>query len=186
TVRSTNPVYSFPSRIVLKPSFFVHSSAARYASHAAAVCDLPYPFGIYAHPTDLSPLTPAHFLIGRPLTCPASEDLTDVQPSRLSRYARIEALRQHFWRRWAKEYVAELQRRTKWKTKKDDISLNSLVLIKDDNLPPLNWRLGRVTRLYPGSDGVNRVADILTATGTIRRSFSKICPLLPEPADHDV
>ncbi|XP_061720563.1 uncharacterized protein LOC133527531 [Cydia pomonella] len=136
-------------------------------------------------PTDLSPLTPAHFLIGRPLTCPASEDLTDVQPSRLSRYARIEALRQHFWRRWAKEYVAELQRRTKWKTKKDDISLNSLVLIKDDNLPPLKWRLGRVTRLYPGSDGVNRVADILTATGTIRRSFSKICPLLPEPADHD-
>ncbi|XP_061711557.1 uncharacterized protein LOC133520879 [Cydia pomonella] len=136
-------------------------------------------------PTDLSPLTPAHFLIGRPLTCPASEDLTDVQPSRLSRYARIEALRQHFWHRWAKEYVAELQRRTKWKTKKDDISLNSLVLIKDDNLPPLKWRLGRVTRLYPGSDGVNRVADILTATGTIRRSFSKICPLLPEPADHD-
>ncbi|XP_063365335.1 uncharacterized protein LOC134653901 [Cydia amplana] len=136
-------------------------------------------------PTDLSPLTPAHFLIGRPLTCPASEDLTDVQPSRLSRYARIEALRQHFWRRWATEYVAELQRRTKWKTQKDDIALNSLVLIKDDNLPPLKWRLGRVTRLYPGSDGVNRVADILTATGTIRRSFSKICPLLPEPADLD-
>ncbi|XP_048006670.1 uncharacterized protein LOC125242013 [Leguminivora glycinivorella] len=134
-------------------------------------------------PTDLNPLTPAHFLIGRPLTSPASEDLTDEEPSRLSRYARIEALRQHFWRRWAKEYVAELQRRTKWKTKKDDIALNSLVLIKDDNLPPLKWRLGRVTRLYPGGDSVNRVADILTATGTIRRSFSKICPLLSEPAD---
>lgn len=132
-------------------------------------------------PSDLSPLTPAHFLIGRPLTSPASEDLTAEQPSRLSRYARIELLRQHFWQRWAKEYIAELQLRTKWKTKKDEIILDSLVLIKDDNLPPLKWRLGRVTRLFPGKDGVSRVADIRTATGTIRRAFSKICPLLSEP-----
>lgn len=133
-------------------------------------------------PNDFSPLTPAHFLICRPLTSPATEDLTAEQPSRLSRYARIELLRQHFWQRWAKEYIAELQLRTKWKTKKADITLDSLVLIKDDNLPPLKWRLGRVTRLYPGNDGVSRVADIRTATGTIRRAFSKICPLLPEPA----
>ncbi|KAI8433726.1 hypothetical protein MSG28_015714 [Choristoneura fumiferana] len=136
-------------------------------------------------PNDLSPLTPAHFLIGRPLTSPASNDLTTEQTTSLPRYARIEQLRQHFWQRWSKEYISELQLRTKWKTKKDDIILDSLVLIKDDNLPPLKWRLGRVTRLFPGNDGVSRVADIRTATGTVRRAFSKICPLLPKQTDSE-
>lgn len=136
-------------------------------------------------PTDFTPLTPAHFLLGRPLTAPASEDLTDKSTFQLARYDRIEQLRQHFWRRWSTEYVSELQLRTKWKIRKDDIALDSLVLIKDDNLPPLNWRLGRIVRLYPGSDGVSRVADIRTGTGTIRRSFSKICPLPLQSAEEN-
>lgn len=129
-------------------------------------------------PTDLSPLTPGHFLIGRPLTAPAThDDLTDVPTLRLDRYRRVEQLRQHFWQRWAKEYVSELQRRTKWKTHHDDIKLDSLVLIKDDNLPPLRWRLGRVTRVFPGTDGISRVAELRTTSGLTRRAFSRICPL---------
>ncbi|PZC83738.1 hypothetical protein B5X24_HaOG206895, partial [Helicoverpa armigera] len=32
-------------------------------------------------------------------------------------------------------------------------------------------------------DGVSRVADIKTATGTVRRAFTKICPLLPQEND---
>lgn len=129
-------------------------------------------------PSDLNPLTPGHFLIGRPLTAPPSEDLADARTTRLSRYQHIEQLRQQFWRRWSREYITELQKRTKWKLKEDDITPNSLVLIKEDNLPPLKWRLGRVTRVFPGADGVSRVADIFTATGPIRRASSKICPLL--------
>lgn len=128
-------------------------------------------------PTDFTPLTPGHFLIGRPLTAPPSDDITGDSTSRLSRYHRVEQLRQHFWKRWSTEYVSELQRRTKWKFHIDDIALDSLVLIKDENLPPLKWRLGRVAKVFPGSDGISRVAEIRTATGTIRRAFSKICPL---------
>lgn len=134
-------------------------------------------------PSDLTPLTPSHFLIGRPLTAPPSGDVTDQLTSRLTRYERIEQLRQHFWRRWSTEYVSELQLRTKWKTKQDDLTLGSLVLIKDDHLPPLKWRLGRILRIFPGRDGVARVADIHTSNGTIRRAFSKICPLPPQPGN---
>lgn len=130
-------------------------------------------------PNDLLPLTPAHFLIGRPLTAPACRDLTEMTTQRLVRYDRVEQMRQHFWARWAKEYISELQKRTKWQTYKDTIIPNTLVLIKDDNLPPLKWRLGRVLRAHAGKDGITRVASIKTETGEILRAFSRICPLLP-------
>lgn len=136
-----------------------------------------------ADPNDLVALTPAHFLIGRPMTSPPCEDLTSAEPSRLRRYERLEQIRQHYWQRWSKDYISQLQTRTKWQTQSQDIVLNSLVLIKDDNLPPLKWRLGRVVALFTGNDGVSRVADIRTATGLIRRAFSKICPLPLQPEE---
>ncbi|XP_052749871.1 uncharacterized protein LOC128200456 [Galleria mellonella] len=137
---------------------------------------------LLCNPNDLQALTPAHFLIGRPLTAPATRDVTDKPTHRLLRYDVIEQMRQHFWRRWAKEYVSELQSRSKWKTNQSEVELNKLVLIKDDNLPPLQWKLGRIIRIYPGTDGISRVADLLTSSGTTRRAFSKICPL-PVEAD---
>ncbi|XP_047022638.1 uncharacterized protein LOC124632030, partial [Helicoverpa zea] len=136
-----------------------------------------------ADPTDLLPLSPSLFLIGRPLTAPATPDLTATASHRLSRYDRVEQMRQHFWRRWSTEYISELQTRTKWKTRREELAPNTLVLIKEDNLPPLKWRLGRILHTFPGKDGVSRVADIKTATGTVRRAFTKICPLLPQEND---
>ncbi|XP_060808980.1 uncharacterized protein LOC132903800 [Amyelois transitella] len=128
-------------------------------------------------PTDLSPLTPGHFLIGRPLTSLPQDDYRTKSFDHLTRFQRIEQLRQHFWARWSKEYIAELQQRTKWRTSQDNLKLDTLVVVKDDNLPPLKWRLGRVVAIHPGLDGIARVADIRTAAGVIRRAFSKICPL---------
>ncbi|XP_047545909.1 uncharacterized protein LOC125077861 [Vanessa atalanta] len=128
-------------------------------------------------PDDDTPLTPGHFLIGRPLTSIPQPNLQDLSMSQLTRYQRIEQLRQHFWTRWSKEYVAELQQRTKWRACKDGLELGSLVVVKEDNLPPLKWRLGRVVAVHPGSDGIVRVADIRTSTGVIRRAFNRICPL---------
>ncbi|XP_045501378.1 uncharacterized protein LOC123698678 [Colias croceus] len=130
-------------------------------------------------PHDFLPLSPAHFLIGRPLTAPICENLTMIKPTRLGRYDHVEQLRQHFWQRWSKEYISELQQRIKWKTNNEDLKQDSLVLIKEDNVPPLKWKLGRVTHVLPGTDGISRVAEIRTAHGIIRRSFAKICPLYP-------
>ncbi|XP_047998564.1 uncharacterized protein LOC125235950 [Leguminivora glycinivorella] len=93
----------------------------------------------------------------------------------------VEKIRQHFWARWSKEYVSELQTRSKWRTHCEDLKPNTLVLIKDDNLPPLKWQLGRIVKTIPGKDGVSRVADIRTASGIIRRAYTKICPLVSQP-----
>jgi hypothetical protein len=54
-------------------------------------------------PNAFVPLSPAHFLIGRPLIAPACRDLTGIPTQNLVRYDRVEQMRQHFWARWAKE-----------------------------------------------------------------------------------
>ncbi|XP_037298360.1 uncharacterized protein LOC119190482 [Manduca sexta] len=128
---------------------------------------------------DLLPLTPGHFLIGRPVTSLPVQNLRDCSYDRLTRHQRIEQLRQHFWVRWSKEYISELQKRVKWQSGKDyHLKIDALVIIKDDNLPPIKWKLGRIIALHPGTDNICRVADIRTAGGVIRRAVSKICPLL--------
>ncbi|CAG9126253.1 unnamed protein product [Plutella xylostella] len=131
-------------------------------------------------PHDYYPLSPAHFLVGRPLTAPLCEDVSNTACNRLTRYRRVEQIRQHFWSRWSKEYISEMQTRTKWKSRLDDLKPDTLVLIKDDQLPPLKWHLGRIITTVPGRDGISRVADIRTEKGVIRRACSKICPLWEE------
>lgn len=128
-------------------------------------------------PSDPIPITPAHFLIGRPLTSLPDKDVTLIRENRLTTYERVQKLAQHFWERWSKEYVSELQVRHKWTKSTGRLKLNDVVLIKEDHVPVCQWRLGRIIELIPGKDGIDRVAIIKTSHGTTRRAFSKICPL---------
>lgn len=129
------------------------------------------------NPFDLLPLTPAHFLIGRPLISAPDVDVRDVSTNRLSSYQRLQQLNQHFWERWSKEFISETQQRVKWKSTQQSLKTGTLVVIKEDNQPPLVWKLGRIESLHPGKDGVSRVATVRTSTGLTKRAFSKICPL---------
>nr|XP_012234877.1 PREDICTED: uncharacterized protein LOC105679424 [Linepithema humile] len=69
-----------------------------------------------ADPNDLSVLTAAHFLIGCPITSYPEASLEGLNENRLTRWQRVEQLRQHFWRRWTKEYLHNCQQRSKWNT----------------------------------------------------------------------
>ncbi|GFY25290.1 integrase catalytic domain-containing protein [Trichonephila clavipes] len=70
-----------------------------------------------------------------------------------------------------------LIQRNKWQFHKDNVKLNTMVLIKDDNLPVNKWSLGRITKLVPGTDGKVRVVEIKTNKGKIKRSIGKVCVL---------
>lgn len=137
-------------------------------------------YSLSSSPQDFYPLTPGHFLIGRPLVALPTPCLLEAKESQLDRYKRIEHMRQTFWRRWSKEFISELQGRSKWRTRGQNLQVDDLVLLKEENSPPLHWRLGRVKQLFPGADGVTRVVDITTARGVVRRAINRIC-LLPNP-----
>lgn len=126
-------------------------------------------------PNDLRPLTAGHFLIGQELTAIPSPDLTSIPENKLSKWQHIQMLMQHFWQRWSKEYLNQLQCRKKWQVKTTNIQVGDLVLLKTVN-PPLVWETGRVIKVYPGQDTLTRVVDVQTSKGNFRRPISKICP----------
>lgn len=129
-------------------------------------------------PSELEALTPGHFLIGSALTSPPEQDIQLVAENRLSRWQRVEQLRQHFWKRWQREFVVQLQQRLKWKTtSSQQIRVGDLVVLQEDNLPPLQWNLGRVQEIHPGSDGLIRVVTVKTKSGTLKRAIHKLCVL---------
>lgn len=129
-------------------------------------------------PNDSNPLTPAHFLIGRPLNAMPEPDLTLIKESRLDRWQRVQSIYQSFWKRWYNEYLSTLHQRKKWNGEPKTFKLNQIVIIKDENTPPLKWKLGRIVKLHPGSDELVRVVSIKTQNGIVDRAITRIC-LLP-------
>lgn len=127
---------------------------------------------------DYSFLTPAHFLINDSLISIPEPSLSDLSVNRLSRWQHLQAMQQHFWRRWSKEYLGHLQERTKWKANRgQQLEPGTLVIMRDDNSPPLHWPMGRIEATHPGIDGIVRVATVRTARGTFKRPASKLSPL---------
>ncbi|XP_060528273.1 uncharacterized protein LOC132703161 [Cylas formicarius] len=130
-------------------------------------------------PNDPQALTPSHFLIGERLTKIPESDFTPIPENRLSKFQRCQRLVQHFWKRWSNEFISELQQRQNWtKCYPKLLKPGSLVIIKEDDLPPLKWKLGIVQDVHPGSDGIVRAATVKTPFTTVKRPAVKLC-LLP-------
>lgn len=67
-----------------------------------------------------------------------------------------------------------MHKRYKWKLPVRDLSINDLVVVRQENLPSTEWRLGRILKVYPGPDKRVRVADIKTAKGVLTRPLAKL------------
>lgn len=132
---------------------------------------------ISSDPLDFEALTPGHFLVQRPLIAIAEPSLEDIPQNRLSMWQRVQDYVQQIWKKWSTQYLSDLHNRTKWTRKRDNIAIGTLVLLKEDNLPPLKWKLGRVVDIHAGSDRNIRVVTVKTQDSQYRRAISKICIL---------
>ncbi|XP_075162900.1 uncharacterized protein LOC142235535 [Haematobia irritans] len=131
-------------------------------------------------PSYLVALTPGHFLIGSPILTPIDPNIRDTPMSISNRWERLKAIHQHLCARWKEEYLKELHKRYKWQKPSENLEENMLVVVREENLPPNVWRLGRITRVYPGNDGRIRVADVRTERGIITRPITKLVVLPSE------
>ncbi|KMQ87772.1 hypothetical protein RF55_12859 [Lasius niger] len=134
------------------------------------------------NPNDHTYLSPAHFLIGDHFMGVPEPTLLNTKENRLSRWQRIEQIKQHFWKRWSVDYLNELQQRTKWKINAPSLKPGDLVIVREDNTPPLCWPLARIETVYPGLDGVVRTATVRTTRGIYKRPATRLCPL---PLDNE-
>ena len=127
-------------------------------------------------PDDNEPLTPNHFLNVRPLTNLPPEIVESDRYSR-KRWKQAQILANHYWKRWLRERVPSLQERQKWNQTQKNLQVGDLVLIADDNVARIQWPLGRVTTMFPGSDGLVRSAEVKAKGSTYKRPITKICLL---------
>lgn len=130
-------------------------------------------------------LTPAHFLIGHPMTYLPERDLKDDRISPAKRWKLVQKIAQHYWKRWHLEYLTSLQGRYKWKTKSRNVETGDLVMVHEDNIPPTKWIMGRVIETFPGADQLVRVVKLQTKLGVFKRPIHKlsVLPMTIEPED---
>ncbi|XP_055603791.1 uncharacterized protein LOC129752026 [Uranotaenia lowii] len=133
-------------------------------------------------PSDVDALTPSHFLIGCPMTDLPEKDFRSVPTNRLTHYQQRQQLFQHYWQRWSREYLTELQTSSA-SCRRSPIRVGSIVVLREDNVPPLCWPLARIIAVHPGHDNIVRVVTIKTATGIYKRSVYRLCPLPAEESD---
>lgn len=130
-------------------------------------------------PNDYEVLTPAHFLIGQTLTAVPERNWSDAKVNFIKRYRHLQMIGQHFWARWQMEYLTTLQQRTKWQFHDDpEFYVGRLVLLKEENVPPMSWPLGRILQCHPGRDNVTRVVTVQAKNGTFKRAVARLC-LMP-------
>lgn len=135
-------------------------------------------------------LTPAHFLVGRSIISRPDEfpDL-DVPENRLQKFQLLRKMQLQFWRLWQRDYLNELQARGKWFRPHPNLRVGDIVALKDENLPPTHWRIGRIIDVFPGQDGLVRTVEVqynneqlnehgLHTQRTCKRPVQKLCRLI--------
>ncbi|GFV97789.1 putative bel-85 aa-i [Trichonephila clavipes] len=126
-------------------------------------------------PDSLNILTPSHFLIGEVITSSPEHTNDDKLSSLPLGYCPKNEVR--FWRKWKMDYLSNLQNRTKWKSPNHNFKVGEIVIIKEYNIPPATWPLGKVIETHPGKDGVVRVVTLRTVKGRFKRPIHKLCKL---------
>ena len=83
------------------------------------------------------------------------------------------------WNRWRSDYLSSLRKHQQNKSHftHSKASVGDVVLIHDDIVPRMKWKLGLIVELYKGYDGIVRSAKLKTSSGFTNRPISKLYPL---------
>lgn len=123
------------------------------------------------------PLTPAHFLVGKRLTSLRPKSFQADTPHPTVNKAEItrrwkyrQRLTTSFWNNWRKDYLLDLKSAHCCATlTPTPLKVGDVVLIGEDHTPRQTWKLGRITELFAGRDGLVRSCMVRTPSGTLLR-----------------
>lgn len=126
-------------------------------------------------PSSPEPLTPNHILTMKStIILPPPGQFIKEDLYLQKRWRRVQYLANEFWIRWKKEYLLSLQPRQKWQKNRRNLKVNDIVLLKDDQAPRNEWKLARITAVYPGSDDRVRKVRLLVSDTTFNEKGKSI------------
>ena len=121
------------------------------------------------------PLTPSHFLLGR--NSPFVRVQTANTPQDKNDFCQIDKEQkfalEKFWLMWSEDYIRNLPSLGSGRSKVD-LSVGSLVLIREEGKPRLKWPLGKVVKVHKGKDGLVRAVSLKTEKGELVRAVKKL------------
>jgi hypothetical protein len=106
---------------------------------------------------------------------PGDFDVSDM--SGRKQWRKAQHLADQFWKRWVKEVLPDLTRRTKWYKKTEPLKVDDQVIIVNEQAFRNTWERGVVVKVYPDARGHVRSADVRTANGTYKRPTVKLAVL---------
>lgn len=143
-------------------------------------------------PKSLEPLTPNHLLTMKssvPPPPPGKFVAEDMYARK--RWRRVQYLTEQFWSRWRKEYLANITLRQRWHSARRNVKIGDIVIVKEEEIPRNEWRLGRVLDVCKDGDGLVRKATVqlgnknlgkdgkrLTSSSILERPIHKLVVLV--------
>ncbi len=76
----------------------------------------------------------------------------------LKKWNLIQRLKRELWSAWKTRYLQSLTARYKWKRPTHIYKVGDIVLLKDELLFNRDWPLARVTKIFPGDDGLTQLS----------------------------
>ncbi len=74
-------------------------------------------------------LTPAHFLIGRPLSAFPIEEVPGSSSLKV-RWRELQEALSAFWKIWSREYLHQMQQRPHWRVALKNLKVDDVVVIQ--------------------------------------------------------
>ncbi len=122
------------------------------------------------------PIRPIDLL--RPAELPVDPEELNESTNVRRRYQRVQSVADEWWKLWMRNFVPNLQARSKWFKQRENVCVGDIVLVIDKDVARSKWNMGRVEEVYPGSDGLVRSVKVRTVTGIYDRPITKLVMLL--------
>jgi len=100
------------------------------------------------------------------------------------RWRHSQVLADRFWTAFIRNYLPSLQTRGKWKSPAPDLTVGSVIMMVDPQLPRSLWQIGKVVKVFPGPDGHIRTAEVKIKDKVYTRPIVRLI-VLPEIPDDE-
>lgn len=122
-------------------------------------------------------ITPNHFLHGSSNGVRSTGQLPQRDLQSAHGYIAAQQFKEKLWKRFVREYLPDLVRRTKNFNVVEPLKVGDIVVLCDENLACNAWPKGKIVEVFTGKDGQVRSAKVHTGTTTYHRPTSKLAKL---------
>ena len=131
-------------------------------------------------PSTIQPISPSNILTMKSsVVMPPPGHFVKEDVFCRRRWRRIQHIANEFWSRWRKEYLSNLQSRSKWSSSKRNMAVGDVVLVRDDTNSHRNcWKLALVQKVLESKDGHVRTVQIKQGSHSYDRPTNKLIVLV--------